>query len=151
MLSLITSYQHEIEIAFRLLLSCVLAGIIGWDRNKSGSPAGMRTMMLIALGSTMATLVSIDGFSEYGGVIDPGRIAAQIMPAIGFLGLAGVVKEGTMIKGLTTAASIWVIAAIGLAVGVGMYFIATVATVFAFLILQHKIDDIIEKITPKND
>lgn len=133
--------NHDLELAFQLFFACFLGGLIGWNRERIDRPAGFRTMMLIALGSTLATLVSVYGFTGFESVNkDPGRIAAQILPAVGFLGMAGIIKEGNNIKGLTTAASILVVAAIGISVGVGLYITAIIATLLALVILSHKLD-----------
>ncbi|PMQ01204.1 MAG: magnesium transporter MgtC [Dictyoglomus sp. NZ13-RE01] len=132
---------NDLEIVLRLLLSVVLGGIIGWEREKEEKPAGLRTHMLVCLGSTLIMIVSAYGFpGRYPS--DPGRIAAQVITGIGFIGAGTILRTGATIKGLTTAASIWTVAGIGLAVGVGLYFPAILTTllVVATLILAVKLE-----------
>lgn len=121
----------------RIAISILLGGIIGIERYLQRHPAGVRTFMLICLGSTLATLVSIwmcqlDPNPAKG---DPGRIAAQVVTGIGFLGAGLIIKNRNEISGLTTAAGIFATAAIGIAVGAGMLLTASVVTVAVFLIL----------------
>lgn len=104
-------------MAIALVLSLVVGALVGLEREIHGHPAGLRTHMLVCLGSTLFTLVSVDVARSSGA--DPGRIAAQIVTGIGFLGAGAIVREGATIRGLTTAASIWTTAAIGLAIGAG--------------------------------
>jgi len=122
----------NLEMALRLLLATALGGIIGFQREKSGKEAGLRTNMLICLGSALFTVLSIYGFSGS----DPARIAAGIAAGIGFIG-AGVIlhRTGGAVVGLTSAATIWAVAGIGMAAGAGLYIIAPVATVLAAVIL----------------
>lgn len=122
----------EIEMALRLVLAAVLGGIIGYQRERSGKEAGLRTHILICAGSALITIVSIYGFPGS----DPARIAAGIVTGIGFLG-AGVIlhRSGGETVGLTTAATIWAVAGIGLAAGAGLYVISTVATVLTLAVL----------------
>jgi putative Mg2+ transporter-C (MgtC) family protein len=124
----------ELEAGLRLLLAAALGAVIGFQREKVHRPAGLRTHILICLGSALFTVVSVLGFS---GAVDPSRVAAGIVTGIGFIG-AGVIFHGMSedkIVGITTAASIWVTAAIGIAVGVGMYILATSVAILTFLIL----------------
>lgn len=124
----------ELEAGLRLLLAAVLGGIIGFQRETYHKPAGLRTHILICMGSALFTLVSIFGFS---GAVDPARVAAGVVTGIGFIG-AGVIfrgLKGDTVVGITTAASIWITAAIGIATGAGMYIIASAATVVTFLVL----------------
>jgi putative Mg2+ transporter-C (MgtC) family protein len=122
------------ELTIRLILSILLGGIIGLERETINKPAGFRTHILVCLGSTIIMLVSLFIFHEFRGHtdVDPGRIPAQVISGIGFLGAGTIIIEGANVKGLTTAASLWTVAAIGLAVGVGFYYGAILAT---FLIL----------------
>lgn len=122
---------------FKLFLSLFLGSIIGVERRRKGQIAGMRTFSLICMGATLAMLVSIYIPQEYMGLKngDPGRIAAQVISGIGFLGAGAIIQMKGSVKGLTTAAGIWMTAAIGLAVGAGMYMIATIAVVFILFIL----------------
>jgi putative Mg2+ transporter-C (MgtC) family protein len=112
----------------RLLLSFFMGMIIGLEREGHDQPAGLRTHILISIGSTIVMLISIfipQTFTNFQNG-DPGRIAAQVVSGIGFLGAGAILKFGVDVKGLTTAASIWAMAAIGLAVGAGMYTISLV-------------------------
>lgn len=114
----------EIEIIKRLLLSAFLGGLIGVEREVNNRPAGLRTHVLVTLGSTLVMLVSIDGLNRINdGIImsDPYRLAAQVVSGIGFLGAGTIMRTGNSINGLTTAASLWVSAGIGLAIGTGYY------------------------------
>lgn len=122
----------ELEIVLRLLLATFLGGVIGLQRELSGKEAGLRTNMLISLGSALFTVLSIYAFSGS----DPARIAAGIATGIGFIG-AGVIlhRGGGEVIGLTSAATIWAVAAIGMAAGAGMYYIAPGATVLVSITL----------------
>ena len=114
-----------------LVLAWVLGGLIGWQREAQGRAAGLRTHMLVCVGACLITLVS------FGGLGDPGRIAAQIVTGIGFLGAGVILRRGVSVRGLTTAASVWVVAGIGIAVGAGEEFAAlpAVATILVLLTL----------------
>ena len=122
----------------RLAVSILLGGLIGLERMIHKHPAGMRTFMLICIGSTLATLASIyicqTNFDLHNG--DPGRIAAQILTGIGFIGAGLIIKTNDGVSGITTASSIFVTAAIGIAVGVGMMLTASIVTVVVLLILS---------------
>lgn len=122
---------------FKLLLSLILGSIIGLERRRKGQIAGMRTFALICMGATLAMLVSIYIPQEYMGLKngDPGRIAAQVISGIGFLGAGAIIQMKGSVKGLTTAAGIWMTASIGLAVGAGMYLVAIIAVLFILFIL----------------
>ena len=120
-------------IVFRLFMAIILSGIIGFEREKHGGPAGLRTHVLVSVGAALVMLISIDGF---GGSGDPARLAAQVVSGIGFLGAGAILQDKGKVRGLTTAASLWVVAAIGLAIGAGMYFSAISTTFFLFLILS---------------
>jgi putative Mg2+ transporter-C (MgtC) family protein len=125
----------EVEIILRLLLAAALGAGIGYQRERANKPAGLRTHVLISLGSALFTVVSIFGF---GGGVDTARVAAGVVTGIGFIG-AGVIfrgMRGDHVVGLTTAASIWATASIGLAVGTGMYLIATVVAAITVLVLM---------------
>lgn len=126
----------EIVIILRLLLAAVLGAIIGLQRERAGKPAGLRTHILITLGSALFTVVSIFGFP---GTADVSRVAAGVVTGIGFIG-AGVIfrgmRGGEHVVGLTTAASIWIAAAIGIAAGAGMYLVASVVAIIAVLVLM---------------
>ncbi|HHT72558.1 MAG TPA: MgtC/SapB family protein [Firmicutes bacterium] len=133
----------NVELALRLILSLVLAGLIGLEREHTGRPAGFRTHILVGMGSTLIMIVSIYAFPRLGySANDPGRIAAQVVSGIGFLGAGTIMREGANIRGLTTAASLWTVAGIGLTVGAGLYFAAIVTTVLvvATLVLLNKLE-----------
>jgi len=124
-----------IDMVLRLLLAAALGAIIGYQRERANKPAGLRTHILISLGSALFTVVSIFGFGDG---VDVSRVAAGVVTGIGFIG-AGVIfrgMRGDHVMGLTTAASVWTTAAIGLAAGVGMYLIATVVAAIAVLVLM---------------
>lgn len=122
---------------YKLLLSLILGSIVGYERKRRGQPAGVRTFSLIAMGSTLAMILSIYVPQEYLGLKngDPGRIAAQVVTGIGFLGAGAIIQMKGSVRGLTTAAGIWMVAAIGMSVGVGMYSVACIATLFVLIIL----------------
>lgn len=130
------------EIAIRLLLAAALGGVIGFDRERHTWAAGLRTHMLVCLGAALAMIVSAFAFSDIlqqypHVVLDPSRIAAQVISGIGFLGAGTIMflHRENVIRGLTTAAGLWTVAAIGLAVGGGMYLAAVIATAVAWVIL----------------
>ncbi|MHB8923141.1 MAG: MgtC/SapB family protein [Thermoleophilia bacterium] len=127
---------------FRIILGALLGGLVGLEREVRGQAAGFRTHTLVATGSTLFTLVSIYGFvglQPEGGqamVYDPSRIAAQIVVGIGFLGAGAIMRHGTSVKGLTTAASLWVVAALGMSVGAGYYLGAVTVVILLLLVLR---------------
>ena len=125
------------EIAIRLILSTILGGIIGIERERRNQPAGLRTHIILCVGSTLMMLVSIYVASEIGNPenSDPGRIAAQVVSGIGFLGAGAILRFGVSIKGLTTAASLWTTAGIGLAAGAGFYVGSLLATIIIIIAL----------------
>lgn len=122
---------------FKLMLSLVLGSIVGFERKRKGQSAGLRTFALISMGATLAMLLSIYVPQEYLGLKngDPGRIAAQVISGIGFLGAGAIIQMKGSVKGLTTAAGIWMVATLGLAVGVGMYLVSIIATALILFIL----------------
>ncbi len=124
----------EMELVTRLVIAVVIGALIGFEREKDGNPAGFRTHILICVGATLFTILSF----EFTGASDPSRIAAGIVTGIGFLGAGAIFKEDDRVRGLTTAADLWVLAAIGLAIGIGYYAaaIATAIIVLAALILK---------------
>jgi len=133
----------EIDIVIRLCLAFLGGGIIGFERSYRRQVAGLRTHILIALGAASLMLLSIwipQAFSERG---DPGRIAAQVVSGIGFLGAGAIIRLGSNIRGLTTAASLWLTAAIGLTIGAGMYVAAITAEILALITLfvLHIVED----------
>ena len=120
------------QIAIRLVLAAIAGGMVGYEREVKNRPAGLRTHVLVSLGSALVMLISIDGFS---GVGDPGRMAAQVVTGVGFLGAGTIMKTGSDIKGLTTAASLWVCSGIGLAIGNGYYVGGIITTAIALIAL----------------
>jgi putative Mg2+ transporter-C (MgtC) family protein len=120
----------QLDLSIRLIIAAVLGLAIGFEREIHGHPAGLRTHMLVALGSSLFTVLSIRGFAgEAPGVdFDPTRIAAQIVSGIGFLGAGAILKDGIVIRGLTTAASLWATSAVGMAAGSGEFLIGAVGT-----------------------
>jgi len=122
----------------RLLLSVILSGILGLEREKKGSPAGLRTHVLVSLGSTLYVLASLHlhEMLDSGVVSDPSRIASNIVTGIGFLGAGTIIRNPENVKGLTTAASIWVAAAIGLSIGFGFWSGAVLTTFFGLFTLR---------------
>lgn len=137
--SLLSSTEvTAVNSAFKLLLSLLLGAMVGLERRHKGQIAGMRTFALISLGATLAMLVSIYIPQEYLGLKngDPGRIAAQVISGIGFLGAGAIIQMKGSVRGLTTAAGIWSTAAIGLAVGAGMYVVGTLAALLIILVLK---------------
>lgn len=124
----------ELEMVLRLLLAVGLATLIGLERQHAGKPAGLRTHLLVCIGAALFTIASIYGFGEGG---DPARVAAGIVAGVGFLGAGAIIstREGILV-GLTTAASIWAVAAIGLAAGAGLYILAPVATAVVLIVLR---------------
>lgn len=117
------------EQILRLILAVILGLAIGLEREKAHKPAGLRTHMLVCLGSCIFTLASL----EFG--LDPARIASGIVAGIGFLGAGAIIAERERVVGLTTAASLWVTAAIGLTIGIGNYILAIVSAILTLLIL----------------
>jgi hypothetical protein len=127
------------EILIRLVIAAALGSLIGFERERLLWAAGIRTHMLVCVGSCLIMVVSQYGFSniltQQNIVLDPSRIAAQVVSGIGFLGAVAILARGEIVKGLTTAASIWTVAAVGLAVGGGLYLAASASTVIVLIIL----------------
>jgi len=122
----------EIELIARLVLGFVLSGIVGLEREVSLKPAGLRTHILVGLGSTLLTILSSQGFPNS----DTSRIAASIVVGIGFLGAGTIIKTEQKVIGLTTAATLWIGSSIGIAAGSGHYLLAIAVTILAFLVLR---------------
>jgi putative Mg2+ transporter-C (MgtC) family protein len=120
----------EIEMVLRLLLAAVLGGVIGFQREKAGKPAGLRTHALIAMGAALFTIAGTLAFSG-----DPARIAAGVVAGVGFLGGGAILHRHRNVEGLTTAATMWISAAIGLAAGAGLYIVAPVTAIVTLIVL----------------
>lgn len=129
--------EYEITNALKLLLAAILGGIIGLERESLNKSAGFRTHTLVCLGACLIMITSIEMYTVIGkGMFsDPGRLAAQVVSGIGFLGAGTIMRSGHGIKGLTTAASLWVVAGIGLAVGAGGFVNSIVSTIIVMLVL----------------
>lgn len=129
----------SLELILRLFLAALLGGLIGIEREKTNRFAGLRTHMLVCIGSTLIMIVSQYGFKEslYENfiVLDPSRVAAQVVSGIGFLGAGTILFLKDKIRGLTTAASLWAVAGVGLAIGGGLYIAAITTTILIFLVL----------------
>jgi putative Mg2+ transporter-C (MgtC) family protein len=142
------------ELIIRLALACLLGSIIGFERQRREWTAGLRTHMLVCVGSALIMIVSAYGFNDVlhkpGIVLDPSRVAAQVVSGIGFLGAGTILfTRNEIVRGLTTAAGLWTVAAIGLAVGGGLYMAASITTLMAFIILA-LIKPLEEKVFNKN-
>ena len=124
----------DLLIALRLLVAAVLGAAIGFQRERLGKPAGLRTHMLICIGAALFTLVSMYGF---GSGSDPARVASNIVTGIGFIGAGAIIFRSTdgYVVGLTTASTIWISAGVGMAVGAGLYIAAATTTAIALIVL----------------
>jgi len=127
-----------VDVVLRLLLATLAGGIIGMERERIRRAAGFRTHILVCCGSSLVMLISLFLFEAYGAYanIDPGRLGAQVISGIGFLGAGTIIKDGSTIKGLTTAASLWAVSCIGLALGSGFYVGGLTATVLVLIALK---------------
>ncbi|MBP3780582.1 MAG: MgtC/SapB family protein [Selenomonas sp.] len=127
----------EGELFLRLVLACILGGVIGYERQSRRKSAGLRTNVLVCLGSCLIMIMSIELYQDVEGKTnaDPARLAAQVVSGIGFLGAGAIMKEGLSVTGLTTAACLWVVAGVGLAVGAGYYSGALISTALVFVTL----------------
>jgi len=122
----------EVEMSLRLLLATALGAIIGYQRERAGKPAGLRTHVLICVGAALFTIASIYGFAAD----DTARVAAGVVAGVGFLGAGAIIRGGEgVVAGLTTAATIWAVAGIGLAAGAGLYLVSAVTTVIILIVL----------------
>ena len=128
---------NEWIIVFRLVLSAILSGIVGFEREFHGRAAGFRTHILLCVGSTLIMLTSIHIFDVYSArvPIDPARLAAGVVTGIGFLGAGTIMRYKASVRGLTTATSLWVVAGIGLAIGVGFYSAGIFTAILALITL----------------
>lgn len=135
----------------RLILACILGGIIGYEREANNQPAGFRTYILVCVGSALVMCTSQWMFNIYHGLttVDPARLGAQVISGIGFLGAGTIMRNGMNIRGLTTAASLWAVSCVGLAVGIGFYEGAVVTTILIYitLIILKKMERHVKKST----
>nr|WP_092074777.1 MgtC/SapB family protein [Dendrosporobacter quercicolus]NSL49288.1 MgtC/SapB family protein [Dendrosporobacter quercicolus DSM 1736]SDN13248.1 putative Mg2+ transporter-C (MgtC) family protein [Dendrosporobacter quercicolus] len=127
----------DLEMVLRLAAAGLLGGVIGYERQARHKSAGLRTHILVSMGSCLIMILSINIYSTVQGLTnaDPARLAAQVVSGIGFLGAGSIMKEGLTVKGLTTAASLWVVSGVGLAVGGGYYLASVVTTLLVFITL----------------
>jgi len=129
---------HDVDIVIRLLMATFLGAIVGLERGVHGKDAGFKTYALVCLGSALMMVISVDIYAIYKGmaVVDPSRIAAQVVTGVGFLGAGAIIRsQQGSVKGLTTAAGIWAICGVGLACGIGLFKEAIVATLLVLIIL----------------
>lgn len=126
----ITAHLHEYDYLLRLIVACLCGALVGLERTRQQKEAGLRTHLIVALGSAMFMLVSLYAFPD--GMADLSRVAAGVASGIGFLGAGVIFVRGASVRGLTTAAGIWVISAIGLAIGAGMYTLGIVVSFILF-------------------
>lgn len=135
------SLEDQLVVGLQLLLAALLSAVIGLDRERFNYRAGLRTHMLVGIGACLFTALSVRAFP--GG--DPSRVASQILPGIGFLGAGTILKMGANIRGLTTAASIWATSSIGMAVGLGAWLLAIIASLTIWFTLA-----IVKRIEPNH-
>jgi putative Mg2+ transporter-C (MgtC) family protein len=128
-----TPLSGELDLAFRVSIALLIGLVLGTEREIRGHAAGMRTMALIGAGSCLFTGLGLVPY--FGKTVDPTRIAAQIVTGVGFLGAGSILRQGEDVRGLTTAAMIWVVASLGMAVGFGYYVVAVAAAVMVILTL----------------
>lgn len=128
----------EMQIIIRLVLAVILGGIVGIEREIKKRSAGLRTHILVCIGASLIMLTSMHLFDIYKDIaqIDPGRIAAGVVTGIGFLGAGAIIRGGDNVRGLTTAATLWIVAAIGMAVGCGFYLAAVISTILVLAVLS---------------
>ncbi len=127
--------MSDLNIVINLLIAFVLGGAIGWVREMEGKTAGLRTHILVCVGSALFMMLSAEMMLQ-SGIADPGRIAAGVVTGIGFIGAGCILQARGAIKGITTAASIWITAAIGIASGTGFYVGAVTAAIITLITLQ---------------
>ena len=131
----------EWEVVVRLGVACLLGGLLGVEREATGQEAGLRTHMLLSLGAAVFSLASVTGFDAFiesgpsNVSVDPGRIASYVAAGVGFIGGGAILKRDDHVRGLTTAASLWCVAAIGVACGLGLWLVPLVASGFALVSL----------------
>lgn len=127
--------SETLRVLFQIMLAAFLGLVMGFERHHSGKAAGLRTYALVAMGAALFTIMSVNGFAEFKGISDPTRVASQVVVGIGFLGAGLIFVKGGSVVGLTTAAGLWVAAAIGMAIGLQMYTAAIFTSVLSLIIL----------------
>ncbi|MCD6592228.1 MAG: MgtC/SapB family protein [Thaumarchaeota archaeon] len=127
--------MQELEYILRLLLALGLGAILGFERERVDKPAGLRTHILVSLGSCLFTILSLTAFPGS----DPARIASYVVVGIGFIGAGTIIQTRERIIGITTAASLWIVASIGMATGAGLYLLAVTTTALAYLTLRLRV------------
>ncbi|NMC73216.1 MAG: MgtC/SapB family protein [Geobacteraceae bacterium] len=146
--------EFDFHVALRLLLAALLGGVIGLEREIHGRPAGFRTHLLVSLGSCVFAVISVSLYRMYGDFtgripvgVDPARVAAQVVTGIGFLGAGAILRDKASIRGLTTAACLWVASAVGVACGIGLYSVSVLVTVVAVgsLLLLKKVEGVLTR------
>lgn len=147
--------MQKYEVIVRLLLAVAVGGVIGYERSFKNRPAGFRTHILVCVGAAIISIIQIETIEQTKAMImdepllaqalkaDIGRMGAQVITGVGFLGAGTIIREKGLVKGLTTAASVWAVSCIGLAIGLGMYFITIFATitVFVALVILKKVEN----------
>ncbi len=147
--------MKEYEIIIRLILAIAVGGLIGYERSYKNRPAGFRTHILVCVGAAIISLIQLEIVNHTNALlisnpdlihvlkVDIGRMGAQVITGVGFLGAGTIIREKGLVKGLTTAASVWAVACIGLAIGLGMYFISIISTasVFIALVILKKVEE----------
>jgi len=136
--SLNVDWEFLLSLLARFILAILLSGLIGYEREHSGRPAGFRTHILVGVGACLVMLTSEFVFYKYAGQtnLDPARLGAQVISGVGFLGAGTIIRDGSTVKGLTTAASLWAVSCIGLASGIGFYSGAIIGTAATFATLM---------------
>jgi putative Mg2+ transporter-C (MgtC) family protein len=146
--------SYELDLLIKLFFAAVAGGLVGLERERHGRPAGLRTNILVSLGACAMMIISEAFYLKYGMLdvesavrFDPSRVAAQIVTGIGFLGAGVILKEGISVRGLTTAASLWVVASLGMAFGMGHFTLGAITTalVLASLVFLKKLDPLMRK------
>lgn len=131
------SFGLDLDVIIKILLACVLGGLVGLERESINRPAGLRTHILVCVGSTLVMTINTILVVSYSSTVnlDPGRFGAAVLSGIGFLGAGTIIREGNSVSGLTTAASLWTIACIGLTIGAGHFLLATFTTLVVLIVL----------------
>lgn len=127
---------HEVwPVLSQLLVVTALSGIVGYERERMGRSAGMRTHMLVGIGSCLVMMTGIYMYDVFGDIVDPTRMAAQVVSGLGFLGAGAILRHGPSVRGLTTAAGLWAVGLIGVAVGAGFMVGAAVSSLLVLVVL----------------